>query len=152
MGLSCFLMAGAAFAEERQPTLYDFEYSADSIGWQQSENQSQLFRNHVEQAGRAALSYGYRGGELRSFNEAGHEHVADARGEAYFRLSSRTSVYGLASFASQREVSVSGSAFLDERLHAFDLVLKDPSNTGDRKKRPILFVRRSAIRLTVGFQ
>lgn len=143
VGLSCFLIASTAFAEERQPALYDFEYSNDSIGWQQSENQSQLFRNHVQQAGRAALSYGHRRGGLRSFNEAGHEHVAEARGEAYFRLSPRTSVYGLTSFASQREVSVSGSAFLNERLHAFDLVLKDPSNTGDRKKE--IYLIRAAI-------
>lgn len=133
-GLSCYFIASVAFAEERHPVVYDFDYSADSIGWQQSENQSQLFRNPIKQAGRAAITYGFQNGDLRSFNEAKSMHQIDARGEAYFQLSPNTSVYGLASFASQQELSVSGSAFLNERQHSFNLILKDVTNLGDRKK------------------
>ncbi|MEG2179205.1 MAG: hypothetical protein RRZ66_01465 [Bacteroidales bacterium] len=122
-----------AIAQETVPFYYDFDYTPDSVGWQQSENKSQLFRSPLQQAGRAGISYGFAKGTLTNFNVADKETGIRAYGESYFKLSPRTMVYGLAAFSSDKERGTAGSAFLSGRTHAFNLVLMDQTNKGDRK-------------------
>lgn len=106
---------------------------ADTNGWQNSPNQAQLQVDTLNQSGTAELSYRLENGKLQSFNVADQISEWQASGESYFSLSPRTTVYGSAGFRSTTETGVSGSAFLNNRLHAFDLVLMDAANKGNRK-------------------
>ena len=124
----------AAFAGKSETLTYDFDLVVDSTGWMKSDNVSQLYRIPVvQQAGRAYVSYNSLNGKLVNYNVADKQYDISVAGEAYFRLSPETMLYSKASFVSENETDVVGSAFLSYYNRPFDLTFMDSDNKGDRK-------------------
>ncbi|MGL4520262.1 MAG: DUF6850 family outer membrane beta-barrel protein [Phocaeicola sp.] len=120
-------------AQEKAADSFDFELTIDSIGWRSSSNVSQLFTLPLQRAGRAYSGYEYVEGNSLNYNQAQQQQRFYLSSEAYQRLSPRLLLYGLASFSTEQENQVAGSAFYAPNSKPFDITL-DPTNLGNRKQ------------------
>lgn len=121
-------------AQERAIPAFDFELTLDSVGWRKSSNVSQLFTLPLQRAGRAYTGYDFTQGNTLIYNQAEEQHRFAVGSEAYQRLSSRLMLYGAASFSTNQEKEVVGSAFYAPSSKPFDITFMDETNRGDRKE------------------
>lgn len=124
-----FTVRGTSPAKDR----YDFDFPTDTLGWIASGNASRLYELSINRSGRAFVSGSFANGALNNFNTASSATGFRALGESWYRLAPQTMLYGAASFESGYEKDVAGSLFMPREERAFDIVLNDPENRGDRK-------------------
>ncbi len=115
--------------------LHNYQYVKTSDVWLTTNNAAALTRMATPKIAEANLSLAYGKGELTDFYDSPKVLQVGAAVESYYRLNSRTVVYGAISYDNWTGRDMTGSAFihLNDR-YPFDLVEDSLTNEG-RKHR-----------------
>ncbi len=146
VGLAAKGQTNSDVPTNKQISILNIQFSnlKHSDAWLTSLNAAALTRYYAANAAQAELSLTKAKGAFTDFSGSPDVLQADAAVEAFYRLSSRTVVYGAMSYDNFSGKDMAGSVFMPlTSHHPFDIIEDSLNNTGTK--------HRDTYRLTGGF-
>ena len=146
VGLAAKGQTNSDVPANKQSSILNIQFSniKRSDAWLTSLNAAALTRYYAANAAQAELSLTKAKGAFTDFSGSPDVLQADAAVEAFYRLSSRTVVYGAMSYDNFSGKDMAGSVFMPlTSHHPFDIIEDSLNNTGTK--------HRDTYRLTGGF-
>ena len=114
--LFCLLACLTSTNAQDSLLLRDYKYIRQTDPWLTSSNGAGLTRFQTQNIAETELSLQYRKGTLRDYYQSDKELLFDAIIESYYRVSSRTVVYGKMGYENYNGWGMTGSASWKLRL------------------------------------
>lgn len=133
--LFCLLLCHSNILNAQDSLLLrDYRYIQQSSPWLTSTNAATLTRFQTQNIAEAELSLQYGKGALCNYYQADKELLLDAAIESYYRVSSRTVVYGKMGYENYNGWGMTGSAWIDPTHKPFDIVEATLDNPGKKHR------------------
>lgn len=132
--LFCLLACLTSTNAQDSLLLRDYKYIRQTDPWLTSSNGAGLTRFQTQNIAETELSLQYRKGTLRDYYQSDKELLFDAIIESYYRVSSRTVVYGKMGYENYNGWGMTGSAWTDPTHKPFDIVEATLDNPGKKHR------------------